>query len=588
MPADPPSTAAESDRLDPATSDTTRYLCAATYLNDRFADAVLDEVALAPHRAVAPSHAFSLIPVLRHAFAARKNALIRDVATVAVLTLALAAAFGTGIVVILNLVLLWFLVAGIRLVSIGKVRAGITLVIVFLLIGPVSALVLAVALFFAQRTLYGSFYDAPLYYDVMSVAPPAWGIWALALLLIWGIALGHRLWTHRTIAIDLSPEEFDPRRAPSVASTYRKRLEYIGSAETGNLTIYAEDPGSRPFVGFGSVVQEWSFVTPLVPAARQSQIEPSENPVPDTRHTSDGATTPFTVDELYESVRSGFVTLSDPHLSATERITDLSIRDRVFVAGRLSPDSPYLQNGQPRDRLNEPEISEVRGTPRGKVRHFQTVRIAAWRGELDVTSFVHVSVRGGMLYAEFVATALPGLHTTYRDVDTYDHLDTTTVITAAGRAVIDVIRSPAAIARLLGGLARRIARLRTVQATDTSIRRQSRFDYGCRASAREFGTDFDSPPAFQLYDTAERVGLVSRRFLASLTDFLCDHGYATDDLHGQASTVINNSTRIDSYNHVANSTLVSSPVTAGTSSSVSVQAAPPAAPATKPARGLQP
>jgi hypothetical protein len=59
-------------------SETTRYLCTAPHLDDRYARRVVDEVVMDPHRAVVPSLGIDLGIVLRHCFAARRRQNVRD------------------------------------------------------------------------------------------------------------------------------------------------------------------------------------------------------------------------------------------------------------------------------------------------------------------------------------------------------------------------------------------------------------------------------------------------------------------------------------------------------------------------------
>lgn len=47
---------------------------------------------------------------------------------------------------------------------------------------------------------------------------------------------------------------------------------------------------------------------------------------------ADGAAAiPFTIDQLYEAIRTGMAALSDPRFAADEVIPHLSVRDRVFL-----------------------------------------------------------------------------------------------------------------------------------------------------------------------------------------------------------------------------------------------------------------
>jgi hypothetical protein len=61
-----------------APSETTRYLCTAPHLDDRYARRVVDEVVMDPHRAVVPSLGIDMGIVLRHCFAARRRQNVRD------------------------------------------------------------------------------------------------------------------------------------------------------------------------------------------------------------------------------------------------------------------------------------------------------------------------------------------------------------------------------------------------------------------------------------------------------------------------------------------------------------------------------
>lgn len=48
----------------------TRHLCAGTYVDEDFRDLVIDKVCASPHRRVAPSYGFDIVPVMRHAWRA--------------------------------------------------------------------------------------------------------------------------------------------------------------------------------------------------------------------------------------------------------------------------------------------------------------------------------------------------------------------------------------------------------------------------------------------------------------------------------------------------------------------------------------
>lgn len=70
-------------------TETTRYLCAAVYLDDNFADKVVLRVLKEEHRAVAPSYGVDLVPVICHCLAARRRRLLRDAVLACVLLVVL-------------------------------------------------------------------------------------------------------------------------------------------------------------------------------------------------------------------------------------------------------------------------------------------------------------------------------------------------------------------------------------------------------------------------------------------------------------------------------------------------------------------
>lgn len=69
----------------PPATEASRYLCAAAYMDRRFADRVVEKVLRERHRAVAPSYGVDLHAVVRHCLAARRRVFTRALALTAVL-----------------------------------------------------------------------------------------------------------------------------------------------------------------------------------------------------------------------------------------------------------------------------------------------------------------------------------------------------------------------------------------------------------------------------------------------------------------------------------------------------------------------
>ena len=506
-------------------TEATRYLCAAVHIDEAFARAALDEVLYQPHRAIAPSHGISLGPILRHALAARRRSLARDGIVAGALILGLAISFTAGLIVLIALVALLLLMQIPRLIAARRTTAAVVYLIIVLFVVPPVVMLLVSSSMLPYLLSGSSYYGFP-----DGVAVPGRGpVWLLLLLVIWCTYFVYRLMVHHTIAAELTPEFYDPRRAPAAGPTHEQHLKYLEQAQQGNLTIYSQETGARPFIGFGKVMQEWSLVTPLM--ARASSAPKTWAPLADDDSTTirralpDMASAiPFTIEELYESIRTGMAALSDPRLPVDQVVPHLSVRDRVFLAGRLPINSPFLDRGYPRiSSVRRRDRKTCKALPAGVLRHYQSVRMAAWEGDVEVTTFVHASQRGRMLFIEFVATGMPGIRSAYHRIDTYDRLDATAIFGAAGRAVVDVIRSPLAVLALVAAGVERIRRALNESSDSQRISRQLMFDYGCRSSVRELAADFMNSMRFQFYDANERINLVERRLLQILVDFLKQH-----------------------------------------------------------------
>jgi hypothetical protein len=109
--APPPAFPAAARQPQPP-SETTRYLCTAPHLDDRYARRVVDEVVMDPHRAVVPSLGIDMGIVLRHCFAARRRQNVRDGLIAVILIAALPVVLDYRRLPGLRVVLILLIVAG--------------------------------------------------------------------------------------------------------------------------------------------------------------------------------------------------------------------------------------------------------------------------------------------------------------------------------------------------------------------------------------------------------------------------------------------------------------------------------------------
>ncbi|MFC4010815.1 FHA domain-containing protein [Nonomuraea purpurea] len=194
-------------------TNTTRYLCAAGYIDASFGHAVVEETLGQPYRACAPSYGVDLPAVVKHALAAERHRATRDV--------------------------------------------------LLLLIGAASLAVVALRL-----TGTPPLHDLP---GLDGADVPRLVFLALIpLLLAWLVVAAHIFHT-RVVVLGrrLSSRRFTPSRAPTpLAPKARRQIDRLVQAQRGNVVVFAD---YRPFVGSGADYHSWSFAIDTTKAAHRDR-----------------------------------------------------------------------------------------------------------------------------------------------------------------------------------------------------------------------------------------------------------------------------------------------------------------------------
>lgn len=505
----------------------TRYLCAAAHLDEAYARDVFDEVLHQPFRAVAPSYAVDLGPIVRHCLAARQRLLMRDALItgtfVVSLVLQFTATITAGFLVLVALVGTLLLRA-----TRGRATGRSTAAAKSALIVAVLIVLGLIVLYEVMKTLAGLLFFslAPGLYTGQLL--PVGGILVL-LVALWAIATGERLLAHHMLVNRLSPGRFDPRDAPPEPWSQRNRLAYVQDAQWGNVTVYAGALNREPFVGSGHVRDAWSVPVPLTRSTSQNGTPPAEEPL--------------TPEVLYDAMRRALLGLASGDGVRGERLPGLSVEDRLFVSGLLPPGHWALDaNGLPRTLVSPEEMRRLMTLPRGPVRHYQSVRVNSWDGEVAVTVFLHFGIEAGMLYVEFVATVLPPIKARYHAVDAYRRLTLEAVTDTAGTALLDlpmtIVKAPANLVTTAVSAMRRRGRVRQeAHAIDSHLA----YDYGSTTSARELGAEPEGSREiyFQMLDANRHIAVVQRRAIAVVEEVLRRHGYSTGEYEQRVNMVIN-------------------------------------------------
>ncbi len=201
-------------------SNTTRYLCAAGYLDTRFREAVLGELVRDPYRGVAPSAGdFDVVPVVQHCLRARRLMAYRD--------LLVSVVIAAGLILDFWRMVSWLIVLG-GFVWFQHSRRG----------GPVVVMVIGVLLMVKVPWLEALISGQPVDLGAMPV-----GMSAIAVTLI--IVTGFRVRAGVILARRL-------KAGATIQPIDTPRLDYLSRAQHGNLTL-----SKRPFIGAGDVHETW-------------------------------------------------------------------------------------------------------------------------------------------------------------------------------------------------------------------------------------------------------------------------------------------------------------------------------------------
>lgn len=179
-------------------TEATRYLCASAHLDEPFCRMVLRELVDQPFRAIAPCYGVDVAAVCRHALAARRRRLMRDLVLV---------------VVTLFTVLVW--------------------------------------------TTELTDVDWSVGVEFGSVVDLLWPSLLVATLISWGVVSVEQGIKVRVLVDQLSRRHFDPDAvAWSAGQRVRRRLEYLDALQQGNVVVFG---GYKPFVGSGLELGAWSL-----------------------------------------------------------------------------------------------------------------------------------------------------------------------------------------------------------------------------------------------------------------------------------------------------------------------------------------
>lgn len=524
-------------------SNSTRYLCAAAYLNPKFANEVISEL-VASHRAVAPSVGIDLVPVIRHCLNARQAQLLRDVLLTVLLIAGLYLATAP-IVAILIIALCLGALPGVEWErrSLGvKVLAAVGIAVV---LGVIAAF----------------FFLGPIFSAVDGGATPSLGPLATSaktlvvvlafLALIGTVLVGYSYSMFRTFNDKLRPGA-GAGRFDRASAEVEARIAEVAAAQRGNMTIYG---GDNPFIGTGPRLrnEDWSIAIELdrAPGPGNGSSRPTRK---------SGSYVPIDPVELHQVIRMRLLKVKDEGLPENERISALSMHDHVAGDGHCQWDSPVIDQARtmPYSQASPEAIDALIRHPGAGLRYYLRVCVSdegqpVWARrrevigstdqEIAVSAFIYVAVEGRMFYLQFVPTLLPPIYQQYHLVDRLPKVSSgefmvKVILHAARSSFLDMVRAPF-------GVIGTVWRMMTERwSYHSEIRSASDYvfaDMGARISVREFGGSAAARNYIQVFDTVKYTRIVQRLVLDTVLDFLTEKGVDTSAYRESASAIITNS-----------------------------------------------
>ncbi|MET9785094.1 hypothetical protein [Streptomyces canus] len=518
-----------------APGDVTRYLCAAAYVDEGFADRVVEDVLADEAGAVAASPEVDLVTVVRHCLTAQEMRHRRDQRLTG--AFALVAVFAP----------LWLLFVTLFLSTTGQAGGRPSLATRGrhqpegrVLVGTAVAAGIAVLLAFALGVA------------VSSLPTPAFVSWLLgsylagvpaALVSVTAVALAYVTVVRHDLAVDrllrttMTREAFSRQPRPTVPPRkwMAERLAAIREAQDGNVTVYS---GYTPFLGYSPAASQWSLAVPLLPA--DDHVGGASRP---------GGPQPFTVTELVDHVRARLSatatrSVTDAAADGEAALGSLVVQDRVFASGTaVGDDERFIRATSlaPAARLSTDQVERIMERPTGAVRHCLAVHVPLWGGDVVPTVFLHFSTEGRTLHLHCSNHVLGPVKAEYHGVD---RLRGPLSPAARRGLLLDAVPRTGGAFFAAPFRALRQARFEerhTRRMVDElkALEQDPVYDFGARLSIRELAVSPNYQNYFQVVDAARITSLVQRHTLAAIREFLDTRGYDITDFRAQQQTILN-------------------------------------------------
>ncbi|MFD0556359.1 hypothetical protein FB566_1597 [Stackebrandtia endophytica] len=494
----------------------TRHLCAATYIDDKYQEAVISRIYAEPHHAIAPYAGVDASVVINHAKRAQILSLVQAGIILGLLLLLMLVSFDEFMITVYVLATWQFIAAGFTFIknvlhymrgSESSKRQMIGRLLLIGVSGPFGVLVMIVWAVIVGVPMDAS--NPSSYGQSLGTTYEPNGLAFVFLLFIIGTVL--------TVAAVRRHQLVKVRTGDSnIEQSTDSRLDRIRTGQYGDVVNYSD---FTPFVGSGVEVRTWQFAMTLHPKGSAPRTDGTK-------------VIPFTTDELTDHIREAMAKLAQD--TSTPRLPNLHLSDQAFVSGKDTV-FPTQFTGELRYSNLLGTIKEIQRKPTTPIRHFLKCQIASWNAEVVTTIFVHAAVQGETLYMEFSSYLLPPTLEAYHVFDDPRQIGGLAVVLDMGRSLRalprHVMRSPVVLAKFVKSKVK--AHMPQPPTTIVGSR-----DHGARTSVRDLGTDLDLPHYFQRRDAIKYSSILEAQLLESITEFLKDK-VDVSELAKRAETIIN-------------------------------------------------
>jgi hypothetical protein len=315
----------------------------------------------------------------------------------------------------------------------------------------------------------------------------------------------------------------------------------------GNITLHS-DP--FPFVGAGLQTEaHWSIAIRLDPADPARNVLGARSP--------DNEYVRIDPVELHRRIRDRLNSLNDPGLPENERITRLTVSDRLVGSGLLRWASPLIDNRSktPYSQASPEAIEALIRHPQAGLRYYQQVSVndegpavmSRGRQVLEgvdqgvvVSAFVYAAVEGRMFYLQFVLTALPPIIDGYQVIDFQEGTSSAdfyvrTLMYSIKHLFGAILSAPFGIYSAFQLWRTERKAEREALSSDKSIAKQ----FGTIVSVREMGTSRTLRSYIQELDVEKYHKIISRLLLETVQGFLSSNGVDISAFESSANNIIN-------------------------------------------------